>query len=214
MSVEASRRLWNDGADGIEHDEHSKSRDHYVAWQQARVRQIIEESGVPKGDDDILFSQITERLGLPDLVAFDDAKPVLDELRARGLALAICSNWDWDLLEAIDNAGPDRHRRRRRLLGVGRRPQAASADLRRHPRAARHRCRRRALRRRHLDVRRRGPAAGGDAARLHPAPPLRRRLHRARGRAPTTTASSARRTSTCCWSSSRARSCDVDAPRA
>ena len=66
MSVEASRRLWNDGADGIEHDEHSKSRDHYVAWQQARVRQIIEESGVPKGDDDILFSQITERLGLPD----------------------------------------------------------------------------------------------------------------------------------------------------
>jgi putative hydrolase of the HAD superfamily len=105
MSVEASRRLWNDGADGTEHDEHSKSRDHYVAWQQARVRQIIEESGVPKGDDDILFSQITERLGLPDLVAFDDAKPVLAALRERGLALAICSNWDWDLLEAIDNAG-------------------------------------------------------------------------------------------------------------
>jgi putative hydrolase of the HAD superfamily len=105
MSVEASRRLWNDGADGIEHDEHSKSRDHYVAWQQARVRQVIEESGVPKGDDDILFSQITERLGLPDLVAFDDAQPVLAALRARGLALAICSNWDWDLLEAIDNAG-------------------------------------------------------------------------------------------------------------
>ena len=105
MSVEASRRLWNDGADGIEHDEHSKSRDHYVAWQQARVRQIIEESGVPEGDDDILFSQITERLGLPDLIAFDDAKPVLATLRARGLALAICSNWDWDLLEAIDNAG-------------------------------------------------------------------------------------------------------------
>jgi len=105
MSVEASRRLWNDGADGIEHDEHSKSRDHYIAWQQARVRQVIEESGVPKGDDDILFSQITERLGLPDLVAFDDAKPVLATLRERGLALAICSNWDWDLLEAIDNAG-------------------------------------------------------------------------------------------------------------
>jgi putative hydrolase of the HAD superfamily len=105
MSVEATRRLWNDGADGIEHDEHSKSRDHYIAWQQARVRQVIEESGVPKGDDDILFSQITERLGLPDLVAFDDAKPVLATLRERGLALAICSNWDWDLLEAIDNAG-------------------------------------------------------------------------------------------------------------
>ena len=106
MSVEASRRLWNDGADGIEHDEHSKSRDHYVAWQQARVRQIIEESGVPKGDDDILFSQITERLGPAATSSCSTtSQPVLAALRERGLALAICSNWDWDLLEAIDNAG-------------------------------------------------------------------------------------------------------------
>ena len=30
---------------------------------------------------------------------------MLATLRAGGLALAICSNWDWDLLEAIDNAG-------------------------------------------------------------------------------------------------------------
>jgi putative hydrolase of the HAD superfamily len=105
MSIEASRRLWNEGADGIEHVEHSQSRDHYIAWQRARVRRIIEESGVPQGDDDVLFSQITERLGAPDLHAYDDAKPVLDELRARGHTLAICSNWDWDLLEAVDNAG-------------------------------------------------------------------------------------------------------------
>jgi putative hydrolase of the HAD superfamily len=105
MSADAAQRLWNQGSDGIEHDEHSQSRDHYLAWQRSRVRQIIEESGVPKGDDDVLFSQITERLGSPDLHAYDDAKTVLDELRGRGLRLAICSNWDWDLLEAIDNAG-------------------------------------------------------------------------------------------------------------
>jgi putative hydrolase of the HAD superfamily len=29
----------------------------------------------------------------------------LRELRGRGLALAICSNWDWDLEEAIESAG-------------------------------------------------------------------------------------------------------------
>ena len=97
MSVEASRRLWNDGVDGIEHDEHSQSRDHYVAWQQARVRQIIDESGVPKGDDDILFSQITRtaRRARPRRVRRRRAGA--RELRGRGLALAICSNWDWDL---------------------------------------------------------------------------------------------------------------------
>ena len=30
---------------------------------------------------------------------------MLGELRARGLTLAICSNWDWDLVEAIEAAG-------------------------------------------------------------------------------------------------------------
>jgi putative hydrolase of the HAD superfamily len=105
LSIDATRRLWNDGVDGIEHDEHSQSRDHYVAWQQARVREIIEASGVPEGDDDLLFSHITERLGSPDLHAYEEVVPVLHELRDRGFALAICSNWDWDLLEAIDSAG-------------------------------------------------------------------------------------------------------------
>jgi putative hydrolase of the HAD superfamily len=105
MSLDASRRLWNTGADGIEHDEHSRSRDHYVAWQHARVREIIAESGVPEGDDDVLFSQITERLGTTDLHAYPETGEVFDALRSRGLRIAICSNWDWDLLEAIDNAG-------------------------------------------------------------------------------------------------------------
>jgi putative hydrolase of the HAD superfamily len=105
LSIDATRRLWNDGVDGIEHDEHSRSRDHYVAWQRERVREIITESGVPEGDDDVLFARITQRLGSPDLRAYEEATRVLTELRDRGLALAICSNWDWDLLEAIDSAG-------------------------------------------------------------------------------------------------------------
>jgi putative hydrolase of the HAD superfamily len=105
LSADATRRLWSDGFDGLEHDEHSRSRDHYVAWQHARVRAIIEASAVPEGDDDVLFSRITERLGAAHLRAYDESRRVLTELRDRGLQLAICSNWDWDLLEAIDSAG-------------------------------------------------------------------------------------------------------------
>jgi putative hydrolase of the HAD superfamily len=105
LSQDAIDRLWNQGNDGVEHVEHSQSRDHYVAWQQARLRQIIAESGVPEGDDDLLFARMTELLGTQDLKAYPESREILDELRDRGLTLAICSNWNWDLLEAIDNAG-------------------------------------------------------------------------------------------------------------
>ena len=105
LSQEAIDRLWNQGNDGVEHLEHSQSRDHYVAWQQARLRQIIAESGVPEGDDDLLFARMTELLGTQDLAAYPESREILAELRDRGLTLAICSNWNWDLLEAIDNAG-------------------------------------------------------------------------------------------------------------
>ena len=37
--------------------------------------------------------------------AYEETAAVLAELRARGLTLAICSNWDWDLEEAIAAAG-------------------------------------------------------------------------------------------------------------
>ena len=105
LSQEAIDRLWNQGNDGVEHLEHSQSRDHYVAWQQARLRQIIAESGVPEGDDDLLFARMTELLGTQDLAAYPESREILAELRDRGLTLAICSNWNWDLLEAIENAG-------------------------------------------------------------------------------------------------------------
>jgi putative hydrolase of the HAD superfamily len=104
LSADAASRFWN-VTDGIEHDEHSQSRDHYVAWQHARVRTIIEESNVPEGDDDLLFARLTAHLGSPELRAYEEAARVLNELRRRGFALAICSNWDWDLREAIESAG-------------------------------------------------------------------------------------------------------------
>jgi putative hydrolase of the HAD superfamily len=37
--------------------------------------------------------------------AYDEVAQVLSELRERGLALAICSNWDWDLVQAVEAAG-------------------------------------------------------------------------------------------------------------
>ena len=39
------------------------------------------------------------------IAAYDETGAVLAELRSRGVTLAICSNWDWDLEEAIEAAG-------------------------------------------------------------------------------------------------------------
>ncbi len=98
-------RWWNDGIDGIEHDEHSVSRDHYVAWQQSRVRSMLAECGVTPNDQDLLIERMHEISGHRRIDAYAETAGVLRELRARGLALAICSNWDWDLLLAIEAAG-------------------------------------------------------------------------------------------------------------
>ena len=102
---EVRDRWWNDGVDGIEHDEHSQSRDHYVAWQQLRMRGMLDECRVPEATQDILIERAREIGAHRHIVAYDETLAVLTELRSRGMALAICSNWDWDLAEAVDAAG-------------------------------------------------------------------------------------------------------------
>jgi putative hydrolase of the HAD superfamily len=105
LPADVQDRWWNDGVDGIEHDEHSQSRDHYVAWQQLRLRGMLDECGVPVSGQDVLIARAREIGGHRHIAAYDETAPVLAELRARGVTLAICSNWDWDLEEAIAAAG-------------------------------------------------------------------------------------------------------------
>src|SRR4029078_9040490 len=87
------------------HDEHSQSRDHYVAWQQLRLRGMLDECGVPAASQDVLIERARASGAHRHITAYDETQAVLDELRARGVTLAICSNWDWDLEEAIEAAG-------------------------------------------------------------------------------------------------------------
>ena len=105
LPADVQDRWWNDGVDGIEHDEHSQSRDHYVAWQQARMQGMLDECGMPRAMQDVLIARARELGGHRRIVAYDETLAVLGELRARGITLAICSNWDWDLEETIEAAG-------------------------------------------------------------------------------------------------------------
>ena len=105
LPADVRDRWWNDGIDGTEHDEHSVSRDHYVAWQQSRVRLMLADCGVPESAHDIFIERVREIGAHNRIDAYEEVAPVLSELRSRGIALAICSNWDWDLHEAIESAG-------------------------------------------------------------------------------------------------------------
>jgi len=98
-------RWWNDGIDGTEHDEHSQSRAHYVAWQQARIRGMLADCAVPVDVQEELIMRVRDIGAHRRMRAYDEVTGVLDALRGRRLTLAICSNWDWDLEEAIEAAG-------------------------------------------------------------------------------------------------------------
>lgn len=105
LPPETRDRWFNDGIDGIEHLEHSQSRDHYMAWQQERILGMLAETDVHPGEYEIILAKLREGAASRVLEAYPEVPAVLAELRARGLRLAICSNWDWDLTQAVDEVG-------------------------------------------------------------------------------------------------------------
>jgi putative hydrolase of the HAD superfamily len=82
LPLETRDRWFNDGIDGIEHLEQSRSRDDYMILEKLR-----------------------EGASSRVLEAYPEVPDVLVDLRARGLRLGVCSNWDWDLTQAVDEAG-------------------------------------------------------------------------------------------------------------
>jgi len=96
---------WSGDIDGHEHVEQSRSRDHYLAWQRERLLAMLHAADVHPGEHQKILDDLEAGRAARVLEAYDEVPGVLDDLRAHGLRLAICSNWDWDLEEAIDAAG-------------------------------------------------------------------------------------------------------------
>jgi putative hydrolase of the HAD superfamily len=105
ITPEARHRWFNDGVDGMEHLEHSQSRDHYVDWQRQRMLGMLAETDIHPGEYEEILEKLRAGASTRVLEAYPEVPDVLRELRAAGLRLAICSNWDWDLVEAVDEAG-------------------------------------------------------------------------------------------------------------
>jgi putative hydrolase of the HAD superfamily len=94
---------WQDeAADGVEHAEHSLDRDRYVAWERARLGRLAQRCGVVS---DEVVEALYRAIKTYTLEAYVETPAVLADLRSRGLLLAVCSNWDWDLEGALDRCG-------------------------------------------------------------------------------------------------------------
>jgi putative hydrolase of the HAD superfamily len=91
--------------DGIDHAEHSTSRSGYIAWTRQRLTDLAAECGVPAAERGPLVDAIIELDYQGQMVTFPEAHAVLAELQRRGIAVAICSNWGWDLDVALASTG-------------------------------------------------------------------------------------------------------------
>lgn len=102
---EVRDRWWNSGVDGIEHVEHSQSRDHYQAWQRQRLLAMLAETDVHPGEYEAILQQFRHGNATRVLEAYPETPSVLCALHDRDVRVGICSNWDWDLSEAVDEVG-------------------------------------------------------------------------------------------------------------
>jgi putative hydrolase of the HAD superfamily len=106
LPEEVRRRWWFENEhDGLTHVEHSADAEAYERWQRERLLGMLAESDVHPGEHELIVETLRSGRTSRVLEAYPESAPVLAELRARGIQTAVCSNWDWDLAEAIDEVG-------------------------------------------------------------------------------------------------------------
>jgi|RhiMethySRZTD1v2_1073278.scaffolds.fasta_scaffold47127_4 putative hydrolase of the HAD superfamily len=81
----------------VEHTHHSTDEATYRAWQRSRLDEVFAACGLDGPARAGLLDHIDGQRYTREYDVFPDVRPTLVELRRRGLATGLCSNWDWDL---------------------------------------------------------------------------------------------------------------------
>lgn len=103
LTDDARLRWRQEVYDGQDHRLHSRSRSHYQRWEQERLRRLALACGCPDADEVVADLHRASK----DFVmqAYPEAAEVLAAVRASGRIVAVCSNWGWDLDQAMDQCG-------------------------------------------------------------------------------------------------------------
>lgn len=103
--AKADQRWSANSWDGETHDEHSVDEAAYEAWEAERWRGLLRDHEVREDDLEAMIKEFHTRRGEFTMRAYAESLDVLEELRSRGLRLAVCSNWDWDLDRHLAETG-------------------------------------------------------------------------------------------------------------
>ncbi|MER6910187.1 HAD family hydrolase [Streptomyces sp. NPDC000594] len=93
--------------DGEEHLVPSRSEAAYRAWEVDRLRRRALDLGVPEEEAGPLAADLDRATKSLRLAVYPEVTAVLTLLRERGLTVALCSNWYWDLDRAVAGVGLD-----------------------------------------------------------------------------------------------------------
>jgi putative hydrolase of the HAD superfamily len=96
------RLRWIDPVTRLDHAEFSASRADYLGWQRDQWLTHLREAGVAEEHLGVLVDHAETRSGQRRLEVFAEVPTALLALRAEGIRIAVCSNWGWDLAQAID----------------------------------------------------------------------------------------------------------------
>ena len=102
---ETMRRHWIDPVTSLEHVEVSSDRATYSEWQRGLWRRSLRESGIADDDLEPLVDHAVSRSREREFSAIPGTIETLRTIRNAGIRTAVCSNWGWDLTEAVDACG-------------------------------------------------------------------------------------------------------------
>ncbi|MGC0315934.1 HAD family hydrolase [Kitasatospora acidiphila] len=91
--------------DGELHLVHSVSREAYHAWELERLRIRTRAAGVSEERIEALVRDLYQVPDTAAFAAYQEVAEVLAELRRRDLVVAVCSNWGWELEQALARVG-------------------------------------------------------------------------------------------------------------
>lgn len=91
--------------DGIDHREHSGTAEAYRAWERSHRVEVLSEAGLSPTQIHEVLSQWEPAALDYELAPYPETRATLQQLRAAGLTVAVCSNWGWELDQALEAVG-------------------------------------------------------------------------------------------------------------
>lgn len=80
-------------------------------WAEVRRTRLeaLKANGVPTDGAEEIVDEVEAGRGQLRMELFPEVRGVLDHLRDRGVAMGVCSNWDWHLEQHISRLGIDEY---------------------------------------------------------------------------------------------------------